>query len=151
MEPERRVRHSEGDLRWIGAIVLRPEPASVGRARRWFRRLAAHARLTCPLSDCELMLSELVTNAVKYGSAEGEWRIRVDWYRAGATLRVAVRNPVTAAAWPRCGATSLEGGGGRGLVIVRALADDWWSECDGRGGVLVVFEVDKAWEAADGT
>ncbi|MBC3988486.1 ATP-binding protein [Streptomyces sp. AC563] len=150
MEPERRVRQSDGDLRWIGAIVLRPEPASVGRARRWFRTLAAHERLRCRLPDCELMLSELVTNAVKYGSAEGEWRIRVDWYRVGGTLRVAVRNPGAAAA-PLPGEASHEDVGGRGLMIVRALADDWWSEPDGHDGVLVVFDVDKAWVSSDET
>ncbi|MBB5933526.1 hypothetical protein FHS42_000544 [Streptomyces zagrosensis] len=30
-------------------------------------------------------------------------------------------------------------------MIVDALADEWWSEPDGCGGMLVVFDVHKAW------
>lgn len=31
------------------------------------------------MDDGLLMISELVTNAIRYGEAEGEWRVRVDW------------------------------------------------------------------------
>ncbi|MBB5933525.1 ATP-binding protein [Streptomyces zagrosensis] len=93
MAPEWGVRDDELGPRWVGAIVLRPEPESVARARRWFRKIVAYEHLVCAVDDCELMLSELVTNAIRCGDAEGVWRVRVDWYRVGTTLRVKVRNP----------------------------------------------------------
>lgn len=128
----------------FGAMTLYPVPESVPRARRWFRKLMDGRGLECPLDDCLLMISELVTNAVTYGEAEEEWRVRVDWWRAGSSLIVRVHNPGTPSGVHLCRASS-EDLHGRGLALVDALADHWSVGPSPYGGTVVAFVVHKAW------
>ncbi len=79
----------------LGAMILDPTPESVPRARRWFRKFIAPYNPACSVDDCTLMISELVTNAILYGRSEGEWRVRVEWFRDATSLRVEVHNPAS--------------------------------------------------------
>lgn len=108
----------------IGGMTLYPVPESVARARRWFRKFTAPYNLACPIDDCVLMLSELVTNAILYGEAEEPWRVRVEWSRLGESLRVDVHNPGFPAD-VRLRSPRANDAHGRGLCLVNALADSW--------------------------
>lgn len=64
----------------LGAMILHPEPESVPRARRWFRKFIAPYSPACSIDDCTLMISELVTNAIRYGKSDDPWLVRVEWF-----------------------------------------------------------------------
>ncbi|GHE88503.1 ATP-binding protein [Streptomyces longispororuber] len=129
----------------LGGMVLCPVPESVRCARRWFRRFFDGHRLNCSADDCVLMLSELVTNAVLHGQADGPWRVRVRWYRVGDALRVEVRNP-GCPALVRLRTPAATEAHGRGLVLVDGLADAWWAGAGECGGTLVAFVMRRAFE-----
>ena len=85
--------------------------------------LAGHARV----DDAELIVSELVTNALRHGAAPLHLTIDLD---EGA-VRIAVRQGRTALRPAPRAADPLRPGG-QGLRIVAALADSWgWDEADG--------------------
>lgn len=75
-------------------------------------------------ADLELVVSELVTNAVEHG-AEGPVVLMLDCSNGVATVTVRSRGPAQAvgpsATWTIAEANSITG---RGLGIVRRLADD---------------------------
>ena len=99
-------------------LRLQPTPDAPAKARD---RVARVARFLPGerLDDAVLMTSELVTNAVRHGS--GIVTVAID--DRGGCLSVAVadespRRPVVRDA-------DLDAGGGRGLQLVRALANAW--------------------------
>ncbi|MBT2510823.1 ATP-binding protein [Streptomyces sp. ISL-98] len=129
----------------IGSMTLYPVPESVSRARRWFRKFMDPYELNCSMDECLVMISELVTNAILYGEAEEPWRVRVDWWRVGESLRVDVHNPgFPAQVRMRCAAA--DEAHGRGLCLVNALADSWSAGPSRFGGTMVSFLVDGAWK-----
>jgi anti-sigma regulatory factor (Ser/Thr protein kinase) len=129
-----------------GAMVLYPVPESVARARRWFRHLVEPRKPACSVEDCVYVISELVTNAILYGEAEEEWRVRVEWWREGTALRVAVHNPgAPARVHRRLPAEDSEHG--RGLWIVDELANSWDVGPSDFGGTVVSFVMADAWPA----
>ncbi|WP_051717363.1 ATP-binding protein [Streptomyces megasporus] len=130
----------------LGAVNLYPLPESVPRARRWFRKFTTRYNPACSLDDCQVMLSELLTNAVLCGRAEEEWRVRVEWWRVGGSLRVDVHNPGFPAN-ARMREAGAEEAHGRGLFLVDALADSWHVEASPHGGTVVSFIMHKAWPA----
>ncbi|QLI99731.1 ATP-binding protein [Streptomyces sp. NEAU-sy36] len=133
----------EGSPR-LGAMILDPTPESVPRARRWFRKLIAPYNPACSVDDCTLMISELVTNAILYGRSEGEWRVRVEWFRDGTSLRVAVHNPGFPAN-VRLRRPDAEDAHGRGLLLVDSIAESWHSGPSRFGGTVVSFVMADAW------
>lgn len=86
--------------------------------------------------DAELLVSELVTNAVKYGPEEGEIRliVAVD----GSHMRVTVHD-TGAGPLPvmRPVKRPVHQGGGHGLQLVELISDRWGVE---RGSTRVWFE-----------
>nr|WP_286260007.1 SpoIIE family protein phosphatase [Streptomyces graminofaciens] len=110
----------------VGDWVLPREPRSVGRAREY-----ARARLTSwdlePLVDtAELLVSELVTNALRYG--EGEIRLRLLLDR---TLVCEVWD--AGLVQPRRRRARDTDEGGRGLQLVGLLSAGWGSRRTPRG------------------
>jgi anti-sigma regulatory factor (Ser/Thr protein kinase) len=116
--------------------ALRDEPGEVGRARH----LVGNSLDRWGVSDADgvaaLLVSELVTNALRYGEqpmrlvarcADGGVRVEVHDGRPGEPPRV--RHPLP------------EATGGRGMLLVEALAARWgWSEFG--GSKQVWFELD---------
>lgn len=141
-------RRRAGDLEPLASLLLHPEPAAPGHARRWFRRLTEPLDLTCSLDDCEVMLSELVTNAVVHGGAgSGEaadgWLVRVDWWRVGKALMVDVHSlGEQERVQERASGTDDEHG--RGLFLVACLADSWETAVSPFGGTRVSFLMEGA-------
>jgi anti-sigma regulatory factor (Ser/Thr protein kinase) len=88
--------------------------------------------------DAVLLVSELVTNAVKYGPTDGEIQLIVD--QDSARTRFTVHDP-GAGALPQMRATDAPAhqGGGHGLRLVDAVSDRWGVE---RGSTRVWFELD---------
>ncbi|MET8247271.1 ATP-binding protein [Streptomyces sp. NPDC005202] len=130
----------------LGAMTLHPEPESVPRARRWFRRFIAPYDPACSVDDCVLMISELVTNAIRYGRSDEPWLVRVEWFREGASLRVEVHNPGFPA-HVRMRHPEANDAHGRGLLLVDSIADSWHSGPSYFGGTVVSFVVADAWPA----
>jgi anti-sigma regulatory factor (Ser/Thr protein kinase) len=116
--------------------ALRDDPGEVGRARHLVHRSLDRWGVPVDEAVAELLVSELVTNALRYGlqpmrliarRAEHGLRIEVHDARPGEPPRLRRANP-----------DSLNG---RGMVLVDALAARWgWSEFG--GSKQVWFELD---------
>ncbi|MEU6589097.1 ATP-binding protein [Streptomyces sp. NPDC046881] len=119
-------------------LEIRPDPAEVGRARRWARSRLAGSGITAdePLAETLILLvSELVTNAVVHTGRPAVLRLCLPAPAAGecpsATVRVEVADGSSRAPVPRCAGGDATGG--RGLALVDCLADRWGWSPDGAG------------------
>jgi anti-sigma regulatory factor (Ser/Thr protein kinase) len=88
------------------------------------------------IDDAVVIISELVTNAVRHSGALPNASIRVEWQLKPGWLRLQVaddgqRRPQDLNAQSPVG--------GRGLAIVSALADSWWLERDGDGTTVTAI------------
>lgn len=115
--------------------TLPRSPQAAGLARRWL----SDALPQMPgeaLSEAQLLVTEVVTNALRHGAAPVTMKLRV-----GATgLRVEVRDD--GARLPQQRTASALDTGGRGLQIVDQLATDWGVSRPRAGhGKVVWFEV----------
>ncbi|MEU3540494.1 ATP-binding protein [Streptomyces paromomycinus] len=100
--------------------------AQTARHARTYAREAVEAAVPGisedSLADVQLIVSELVTNAYRYGTEPGDRvGVSVDAQPAGA--RVEVHDP--ARRRPRPKALGQESERGRGLHVVREIADRW--------------------------
>ena len=102
------------------------------RARRQVRELVPAERV----DDATLLVSELITNAVKYGPEE---QIRLIVADDGARTRFTVHD-LGLGPLPSMRAEDDPAPGGHGLRLVDNLADRWGVE---RGSTRVWFELDR--------
>ena len=101
---------------------------------RDFVRSALHGYQEGMVEDAQLLVSELVTNAVR-GNA-GPVRLRISVGDGRAAVTVTDRSPGV----PRLGKPSWDSNGGRGLLLVDAVAASWgWDEAS--PGTRVWFEL----------
>ncbi|WP_344441126.1 ATP-binding protein [Streptomyces kunmingensis] len=129
----------------LGAMALHPVAESVPRARRWFRKFIAPYDQGCPVEDCVLLISELVTNAIVHGKSDEPWIVRVRWFRVGASLRVEVHNPgLPENVRLRC--PEADDSHGRGLLLVDFIADSWHTGASRFGGTVVSSEIAGVWQ-----
>ncbi|MET7690837.1 ATP-binding protein [Streptomyces sp. NPDC005483] len=116
-------------------LEIRPDPAEVGRARRWARsRLAVSGMgVDEPLVETLILLvSELVTNAVVHTGRPAVLRLSLPGAEAeSATVRLEVADRSGRAPVPRC--VDGDATGGRGLALVDGLADRWGWSPEGAG------------------
>ncbi|HET8754396.1 MAG TPA: ATP-binding protein [Solirubrobacteraceae bacterium] len=87
--------------------------------------------------DATLLVSELVTNAVKYGPEEESIRLIIG--RGDGRIRFTVHD-LGLGPLPEMRAEDDPAPGGHGLRLVDALADRWGVE---RGSTRVWFELDQ--------
>ncbi|MCF0076654.1 ATP-binding protein [Streptomyces lomondensis] len=111
-------------------LEIRPDPAEVGRARRWARSRLAGSGIQAdePLAETlVLLVSELVTNAVVHTGRPAVLRLSLPpAVTEEATVRLEVADHSGRAPVPRC--ADDDATGGRGLALVDGLADRWgWS------------------------
>ncbi|MDO0927214.1 ATP-binding protein [Streptomyces sp. TG1A-8] len=119
-------------------LDVRPDPAEVGRARRWVRSRLAGLGTGADESLTEtvvLLVSELVTNAVVHTGRPAVLRLSLPGAAAQGAAPPAVRLEVADSSSrppaPRC--AGRDATGGRGLALVACLADRWGWSPDGVG------------------
>jgi len=105
--------------------MLEQEGRWAGRLRRIGAAKLRHWRQPTLVDDFQLLISELVTNALRYG--EGEITIRL----VLATKALVIEVTDGSADFPRMRRPSLDDENGRGLLIVAAVATDWGYSPDG--------------------
>ena len=130
---------------------LSPVPEAARNARQFVRELLTCWGLGYLTDDAELIIAELVGNAVKHGlrtrpqihqprtgqaeassSAAGPFGLRLCLLRRVGEVMLAVIDPSGEAPKPK--APSYSGESGRGLQIVGALSHVWgWSPIEGHG------------------
>ncbi|MFB6889684.1 SpoIIE family protein phosphatase [Kitasatospora sp. NPDC056327] len=109
--------------------TLPAEPTAVSRARRLVRAALAEWGVEELTDTAELLVSELVTNAVRYASAPIGVRLTL-----GETLLVEISDPLPDPPRERHAAEADEGG--RGLELVARLALHWGARAEGMGKVV---------------
>jgi anti-sigma regulatory factor (Ser/Thr protein kinase) len=108
------------------------------RAREALRPLAARLEPEC-FAAVELVVSELVTNAVRHSGAHAGHPILLEVLCSRERVRVSVSDP--GHGFPRpAGPPDLERVGGWGLHLVAEVADRWWVE-PAPDGTRVVAEI----------
>ena len=118
-------------------IAIRRDPRAPGSARRAVEQLSESVDPSL-LPDVKLLVSELITNSVKYGGdgevhlqmrSDHEGHIRIEVVDQGSGFIPVARNrPATEA-------------GGWGLHLVETLADRWGVH---EGSTHVWFEIDRS-------
>lgn len=108
------------------SVVLLPyAPSSVAVARqRLSTELSATGVSAGVVDDVVLVMSELLSNALRHAHPLPCGRLRAAWYHSESHIEVAVSDG-GAATEPRAGRPTLSSLGGRGLGIVEYLADRW--------------------------
>ncbi|MFC5800791.1 ATP-binding protein [Streptomyces formicae] len=126
-------------------LEVGPDPAEVGRARRWARSRLAGSGIGDdePLAETlVLLISELVTNAVVHTGCPAVLRML---FGAGDAVRVEVAD--TSARPPQPRHAQGDDTNGRGLELVDGLADRWGWQPEG-AGKSIWCEVDRCAGAA---
>ncbi|MBP2703186.1 ATP-binding protein [Microbispora sp. RL4-1S] len=123
----------DADPVWTAECLLPAVPASVASARSLVRRELTRWGLDAMVDDCSLVVSELASNVVRHGGtvftlrlgSNGTW-VYGEIFDQGEGL-------------PRQREADMDSTDGRGLLIVRELADDWGVVRSARGGKTVWF------------
>ncbi len=127
-------------------LEVGPDPAEVGRARRWARSRLVGSGIGDdePLAETLILLiSELVTNAVVHTGCPAVLRMLFGTSGAsgtGGTVRVEVADASDCP--PRQRHAAGEDTGGRGLELVDGLADRWGWQPEG-AGKQIWCEIDR--------
>ncbi len=123
------------------STTLDAEPGSVRVARRFVVEALVASGHSDDVDTAELLVSELVTNAVLHARSRADLRVRIE----GGRLRVEVRD--TSILLPTTRIHHQESQTGRGLELVELLSDRWGAELDDgsepqpRSGKAVWFEL----------
>lgn len=133
-------------------LQLAALPNAVGSARRHARALLPIWGYGSLLDSCELLVSELVTNAVKASTARADTRHgeRRDQLRVIKLRMFPTVTSVFIEVWdcnpepPVCKDQSLDAEGGRGLFLVDLLSARWNVYFPDVGGKIVWCEVRDA-------
>jgi anti-sigma regulatory factor (Ser/Thr protein kinase) len=108
------------------AVVLLPyTPSSVAVARRRLTADLVSAGIFEPaVGDAALVVSELLSNAIRHAAPPPGSQVRVTWTLSDGALRIAVSD-AGAGSLPRLTRATLSAPGGRGLGIVESLSSQW--------------------------
>ncbi len=122
------------DAQSVDLELVETAPAT---ARRVAEEAVAHWSLDVDLDVLRLLVSEVVTNAVRYARDGGHLRLVLR--RAPGVLRVEVHDG--SALLPMVREAQDDEEGGRGTALMAALAARWDAEAHADGGKAVWFEV----------
>ncbi len=109
----------DGVARWSLPAVV-PCPKQVTYVRHQTRLVLRLWRLTDLMGPVEVLISELATNAVRHAGTM--FTVAASW--DGLTLRIEVSDASPLAPRPQL-AAHRDREGGRGLLLVDAIATDW--------------------------
>jgi anti-sigma regulatory factor (Ser/Thr protein kinase) len=118
------------------SIDLPPTPASVPAARHLLLELLRAWNAPHDNDDAALLVTELVANVVDH--VQGETSLTLEMELSDRWLRIAVADGSSIR--PVVRELEHEQPRGRGLLLVKAIADRWGSE-EHRGGKRVWFEL----------
>jgi anti-sigma regulatory factor (Ser/Thr protein kinase) len=124
----------------MSALDLRPLPGAVPSARLHTRHVITEWGYPAIASDCETIVSELVTNASRHARAvitpAGPPPVRLRLTGSPRGIRIEVRD--ASSDLPQLpAATAPDALSGRGLLIVAALATRWGAYRTAAGGKCV--------------
>lgn len=102
--------------------LLAPEPASVSEARRFAADVAEEYLDDCQQRNLELVVSEIVSNAVRHGENSDEIKLAVTPKDGYVCVQVTDSGPGLV---PKPGAMGSDDDGGFGLFIVEQLTRRW--------------------------
>ncbi|MEU8199645.1 ATP-binding protein [Streptosporangium sp. NPDC049046] len=125
----------------LGSVELPGVAESVGAARRYVRGVLENSGRR-DTYDAELLVSELVSNAVRHSeSGRAGGLVTVVVANCGETIQIAVADKGSATCAPEIPAEpDEEAEGGRGLWLVSEVALSWgWHE--GAAGRIVWFRL----------
>jgi anti-sigma regulatory factor (Ser/Thr protein kinase) len=122
------------------SLVLQAEPEAVSVARAWYTAVADRLLERPPRYDLELVVSEIVTNAIRHGRAGGELLLAATPKPEFLCVQVTDDGPGFA---PRPGAMASDENGGYGLFLVERLTRRWGITREG-GRTRVWFEMNYA-------
>lgn len=128
---------SADTIEWSHHASWPRDPSSVSLARRYVtERLTEHGE-TALLDTARLVVSELVTNAVRHARVDFELVLA----RVGDRVLVRVRD--TAPGRPEVRNVPVDSVDGRGLALVEMVSSDWGvtQESDGSKWVWAAFDV----------
>ena len=112
-------------MRASSVVLLPHAPSSVSIARRRLTAdLIASGVFESVVDDAGVIVSELLSNALRHARPLPSGQIRLTWVRDGDLIEVAVSDG-GAMTEPRRGPGTLSSLGGRGLGIVEALSEGW--------------------------
>jgi anti-sigma regulatory factor (Ser/Thr protein kinase) len=121
----------------VTSLELPPDRAAAAKARHFVGETMRAWDCDDVIPDAELLVSELVTNAVLHARSAS----RVTIERQGATLRISVFD--TSPTRPRLRNYGPEAVTGRGLLLVDRISDRWGVE-QVPTGKTVWFEIDAS-------
>lgn len=117
-------------------VLLPHAPSSVGVARRRLGAdLRAHGIPESLVADAILVLSELMSNAVRHADPLPGAQVRVAWTLTRGTLEIAVSDG-GGRGRPQAEVSSVTSTSGRGLGIVEHLSSRWGVRGNGLGGTV---------------
>ncbi|HUR75299.1 MAG TPA: ATP-binding protein [Sporichthya sp.] len=112
-------------------VVLPADTTAPRAAREFLAEACCGSHVSAVVEEAQLLVSELVTNAVRYGAPPIELQVRC----AGDNcLRVRVRDSEPGTPEPRTPDPDAESG--RGLLLVDLVSDAWGSEYDEDGKAI---------------
>jgi anti-sigma regulatory factor (Ser/Thr protein kinase) len=110
----------------LASVALLSDSTAPARAREALRDIP---ELEAIRDDASLVISELVTNAVKHSGATDGDRIILSVVVDGDQVKIQVRDPARTDLLPQLGDLSSQGTGGLGLRLVSQIARRWDTEC----------------------
>jgi anti-sigma regulatory factor (Ser/Thr protein kinase) len=122
----------------LSALDLRPLPTAVPCARLHARQVVQEWGFPAVATDCELIVAEIVTNAITHGTGESTAvdpppvRLRLGGRPRGVQIEVWDSSDKMP---KRC--SDPLGEGGRGLILVEALSSRWGAYRAEGGGKVV--------------
>lgn len=121
---------------YVVGIRLSAAPAAAGQSRTFVRRTLQNWQCHALVDDAELVVSELVTNAVKATGSAGAGIVGVQLRLTGGHLYVEV--------WDECDGSPVVAESaddyaesGRGLVLVGSGSEEWGVHRSTEGGKVV--------------
>lgn len=114
-------------------VLLPCAPASVAEARRRLTAELLEAGIfDRAVRDAALVVSELLSNAIRHARPLPGSSLQVTWAVHGGSVELAVSDGGSAT-WPHFAHASVSSPGGRGLGIVQHLSRTWGVRSDDRG------------------
>ena len=112
-----------------------PDPAILASARSFAADRLRTLELTAVRDDVQLLLTELITNAIIH--ARTDFEVRLESSGAGVRVEVIDGNPIM----PAAGTLTPAALSGRGLTLVQSMSTRWGAHHNEAGGKTVWFEV----------